>query len=57
MTKRVFPVSDSQMRRDAKRNAGYTERMEALEKSLKSRYGNAYKRWPEDYASAKGETK
>lgn len=49
MSKRVYPVSDTQMRRDSKANIGYVARVERSEKALKSRYGDAYKRWPEDY--------
>jgi len=49
MSKRVYPVSDAQMRRDANNNKGYNDRVERMEVALKARYGEAYKRWPEDY--------
>lgn len=49
MSKRVYPVSDAQMRRDANNNRGYSDRVERMEVALKARYGEAYKRWPEDY--------
>ena len=49
MSKRVYPVSDAQMRRDANNNKGYNDRVERMEVALKARYGETYKRWPEDY--------
>ena len=49
MSKRIYPVSDAQMRRDANNNKGYNDRVERMEVALKARYGEAYKRWPEDY--------
>ena len=52
MSKRVYPVSDAQMRRDANNNKGYNDRVERMEVALKARYGEAYKRWPEDYLKA-----
>ena len=52
MSKRVYPVSDAQMRRDANNNKGYKDRVERMEVALKARYGEAYKRWPEDYLKA-----
>ena len=52
MSKRIYPVSDAQMRRDANNNRGYSDRVERMEVALKARYGEAYKRWPEDYLKA-----
>lgn len=49
MGKRIYPVSDAQMRRDANNNRGYSDRVKKMEVALKARYGEAYKRWPEDY--------
>jgi hypothetical protein len=46
MSKPLFPYSAF---KQAKANIGYRERVEKMEATLKARYGDAYKRWPEDY--------
>ena len=49
MSKRVYQVSDAQMRRDRETNKKYTKWAENVDANLKKRYGDNYKCWPDDY--------
>lgn len=49
MSKRVYPVSDEQMRKDSQRNKAYVNWAKNVDKELKARYGDNYKAWPDDY--------
>jgi hypothetical protein len=49
MSKQLFPTHDRDLERLRKQSIGYRSRVEKVEATLKARYGDAYKRWPEDY--------
>jgi hypothetical protein len=49
MSKQLSPMHDRDLERLRKQSIGYRSRVEKVEATLKARYGDAYKRWPEDY--------
>jgi hypothetical protein len=47
MSKQLFPMHDRDLERLRKQSIGYRSQVEKVEATLKARYGDAYKRWPE----------
>jgi hypothetical protein len=47
-------MHDRDLERLRKQSIGYQSRVEKVEAALKARYGDAYKRWPEDYKRGQG---